>query len=71
LINNKIKISDISNNLFRLGELTSFRSNYKNLKKKSVNEKYKIISLNLDGSLKVLNKKNDEINISSSEIIFD
>ncbi|MDG2101945.1 MAG: biotin--[acetyl-CoA-carboxylase] ligase [Dehalococcoidia bacterium] len=71
LINNKIKISEISNNLFRLGELTSFRSNYKNLKKKSMNEKYKIISLNLDGSLKVLNNKNDEINISSSEIIFD
>ena len=36
-----------------------------------MNEKYKIISLNLDGSLKVLNNKNDEINISSSEIIFD
>ena len=71
LINNKIKISDISNNLFRLGELTSFRSNYKNLEKKSMKEKYKIISLNLDGSLKVLNNKNNEINISSSEIIFD
>ena len=70
LINDKIKISDISNNLFRLGELTSFRSNYKKLQKKTKNEKYKIISLNVDGSLKVSNSIGDEINISSSEIIF-
>jgi BirA family biotin operon repressor/biotin-[acetyl-CoA-carboxylase] ligase len=71
LINNRIKISDISNNLFGLGELTIFRSNYKNLQKQSNKTKYKILSLNIDGTLKVSNNKGEKINISSSEIIFE
>tara|TARA_B110001454_G_scaffold97025_1_gene91831 strand:- start:973 stop:1725 length:753 start_codon:yes stop_codon:yes gene_type:complete len=71
LINNRIKISDISNHLFALGELTTFRSNYKNLQKESNKTKYKILYLNIDGTLTVSNNKGERINISSSEIIFE
>ncbi|MCH2674045.1 MAG: biotin--[acetyl-CoA-carboxylase] ligase [Dehalococcoidia bacterium] len=65
----KLKISNLSDKLYGLNKRVAFRTNYKSFDRQSENAYYKIISLNDDGTLEVLDKNGKKISINASEII--
>ena len=65
----KLKISNLSDMLYGLNKRVAFRTNYKSLERQSESTYYKIISLNDDGTLEVLDNNGKKISINASEII--
>tara|TARA_B100000579_G_scaffold437715_1_gene468555 strand:+ start:134896 stop:135645 length:750 start_codon:yes stop_codon:yes gene_type:complete len=68
LILDQINLGKISERLFGIEEEIIFRTNYSIDDKKSENNKYKILNLNNDGTLRVSNSKGEVLNLSYSEI---
>ena len=64
-----LKISNLSDMLYGLNKRVAFRTNYKSFDRQSENAHYKIISLNDDGTLEVLDNNGKKISINASEII--
>lgn len=68
LMLDKLNLEKISDKLYALGEEINFRTNYSMNQNKSENNRYKILKLNSDGTLKVSNSKGIIQNLSYSEI---
>ncbi|MBA47005.1 MAG: biotin--[acetyl-CoA-carboxylase] ligase [Dehalococcoidia bacterium] len=64
----KINLEKISEKLYGTGKIIDFRTNYSTDENMSENNKYKILGLNSDGTLRVSNSKKEILSLSYSEI---